>query len=251
MKFTAYQSEYITKYLIHQGLEYKEFIDEMHDHFCGSVEVKMNEGLNFHQAVSATKEEFNEEIYRPKLLPFFPKKGLKAMERRFYESKKRESNTELERNFKATFFSIPNALVVCYVGLVFFLFSEYSLKNSSLIHFWIWPFHAVVFYVRKRIKGNLGYETGAKWLFATKQQRVRSIYVNLVFQAFNNRILLFFMFVYFPVTFLLRQDVISSRMHGYFTLIGILITLLACVQVVRNLHGFNRRISLDEETDIR
>lgn len=251
MKLTPEQSKYIIDYLISEGLEYKEFIDEMHDHFCDSIEAKMDGDLNFQQALSAAGKEFDGEIYRSKFLSFLPKKGLKALEKRFYESKKREINAELKVNLKSSPFTIPNALVLCYVGLVYYLFTEYSLKNSSLIHFWIWPFHIVMFYVRKRIKGNLDYATGINWFFASKEQRVRSVYVNLVFQAFNNRILLFFMYAYLPVTFLLWQDVVSPRTHGYFTLIEILLTLLACVQVISTLNELNRRISLRDTSEIR
>jgi hypothetical protein len=40
MKLTAEQSKCIIDYLINEGLNTKEFIDEMHDHFIDSIEAK-------------------------------------------------------------------------------------------------------------------------------------------------------------------------------------------------------------------
>jgi hypothetical protein len=120
MKLTETQLATIETYLINEGLEYKEFIDEMTDHFIDSIEVKIENGVSFFYALEETGNAFRNEIYYPSTLKIFPKKGLKALEKRFYESKKREIDAELKSHFKTSFFFNSECVgfVLCGVGLL-------------------------------------------------------------------------------------------------------------------------------------
>jgi hypothetical protein len=79
MKLTAEQSKYIIDYLINEGLEYKEFIDEMHDHLIDSIEAKMSDGLNFAQALGETGGAFETRFSARSWASGFREKILKSI----------------------------------------------------------------------------------------------------------------------------------------------------------------------------
>ena len=245
MKFTTYQSEYITKYLIHQGLEYKEFIDEMHDHFCGSVEVKMNEGLNFHQAVSATKEEFNEEIYQTNIFGLFPKRGLKAIEKRFFQSKKREIFNNVRFNFKSTIFSIGNLIVLCYAALVIYFFNEGAIQKiyNWLILLWVLPNLLIVSYIRRKLKVTIDNASGIGRLLASKRQRVRSIYVDTLLYVNGNDWIGAYFLICIPLSYANKYGYLSDLVCFCAFLFMIVVTLLVQVQAIKMIPRVNKLIN--------
>jgi hypothetical protein len=245
MKLTETQHKNIINYLINEGLEYKEFIDEMTDHFIDSIEAKMGEGMSFFYALEETGNAFRNEIYYPFPLNVFPKKGLKALEKRFYESKKREIDAELKSNFKTSFFSIPNALVLCYVALVYYLFQDGSIQQNytALILFWMFPGLLFSGYLRRRLKVPIDNACGLGWLFASKKQRVRSVHINLLLHVSGGVWLGLLAMLSALLHFANKYNYISNATCLYAILFFITLTLLAQVQVIKMIPRANKLIN--------
>jgi hypothetical protein len=244
MNLSEIQHKNIETYLINEGLEYKEFIDEMTDHFIDSIEAKMGEGISFFYALEETGNAFRDEIYYPFSLKVFPKKGLKALEKRFYESKKREIDAELKGYFKTPFI-IPNTLVLCYVALVYYLFQGGSIQQNytGLILFWMFPGLLFSVYMRRRLKVPIDNAGGLGWLFASKKQRVRSIHINLLLHVSGGVWLGLLVMLSALLHFANKYSYLSNTICLYTMLFFITITLFAQVQVIKMIPRANKLIN--------
>lgn len=204
----------------------------------------MDEGLNFYQALSETGRAFDGEVYRAKFMPLFLKKGLNALEQKFYESKKAEINSDLKVNLKSSPFSIPNALVLCYVGLVYYLLSgQDELQDIWFMYAWVLPSLLTMSYIRMALKGNINSASGLGWLFASKKKRVRSVYINLVLHATGNGWLGWLNLLFVPLHYIHRYGYLSDEICLYTMLSLIAITLFAQVQVIKLIPRVNKLIN--------
>jgi hypothetical protein len=245
MNLSEIQHKNIETYLINEGLEYKEFIDEMTDHFIDSIEVKIENGVSFFYALEEAGNAFKNEIYYPSTLKIFPKKGLKAMEKRFYESKKREINSELKANLKSSPFTIPNTLVLCYVALGYYLFQDGSIQQNytALILFWMFPGLLFSGYLRRRLKVPIDNAGGLGWLLASKKQRVRSVHINLLLHVSGGVWLGLLAMLSALLHFANKYDYLSNTICLYTMLFFITITLFAQVQVIKMIPRANKLIN--------
>lgn len=242
MKLTDIQKQNVINYLINQGLEYKEFIDEMYDHFIDSIEAKMDAGTSFFFALEATGEEFKGEIYKSYPFRLFPKKGLKALERRYYKSKKREMNAELKGSMKSSILSVTSLLIVCYAAFAVYFLKDSPLKDTFMIFAWAMPSFMIFLHVKKSVNANFDNAGGLGWLLASKKQRVRSVEINLLLHISGNRRLAWLMITYLGIYYAARYDYVPETVYSYFMVLFIATILFFQTQAVRMIPKVNKLI---------
>ena len=78
MKLTEPQIAEIEKYILDWEIEYREFFDEMLDHFVTDIEGQMNNGSDFYSAFHITAGKFSGKVFSKNMHTKYH--GLKAFE---------------------------------------------------------------------------------------------------------------------------------------------------------------------------
>lgn len=94
MKLNKIQIAEIEKYFSDWNLVYKEFHDEMFDHYCTEIETKMDKGIDFHKAFNETHQQFEnleEKVSYGEITRVY---GLKALETSQYSAIDKKVKTE-------------------------------------------------------------------------------------------------------------------------------------------------------------
>jgi hypothetical protein len=131
MKLNESQIAEIEKYFNSCELTFKEFYDEMFDHFCSEIEHKMNENKSFEESFNEVHENFDSYKQKVSLGEISEFYGLKALEYQqamyFDRIIKKEYFQSLAKNF-----STSKILIWIFLGLLIFKFSPYSQINFKL-----------------------------------------------------------------------------------------------------------------------
>jgi hypothetical protein len=131
MKLNESQIAEIEKYFNSCELTFKEFYDEMFDHFCSEIEHKMNESKSFEESFNEVHENFDSYKQKVRLGEISEFYGLKALEYQqamyFDRNIKKEYFQSLVKNF-----STSKILIWIFLGLLIFKFSPYSQINFKL-----------------------------------------------------------------------------------------------------------------------
>lgn len=114
MKLTAAQIESIEKYLLSWGLEYKDFYDEVLDHFLSDIERQLGDGCSFEDAWAQSKEVFDNKKFKGTY-------GLKAFETEYIHNIESELKKKLRFKVKEQFTSWRVVLWAA-IGLNFIYF---------------------------------------------------------------------------------------------------------------------------------
>lgn len=70
MKLTENQLQIIETYLLSWELQFRDFYDEMFDHFCTEIEQRMSNGTSFDDALGETSYLFSGHEYKVGLFDF-------------------------------------------------------------------------------------------------------------------------------------------------------------------------------------
>ncbi|MCP9764856.1 hypothetical protein [Lacihabitans soyangensis] len=131
MKLTDSQIAEIEKYFNSCELTFKEFYDEMFDHFCSEIEYKMNESKSFEESFNEVHENFNSYKQKVRLGEISEFYGLKALE--YQQAMYFDRNIKIEY-FKnlANNFLTSKILIWLLIGLLIFKFLPYATINFKL-----------------------------------------------------------------------------------------------------------------------
>lgn len=127
MKLNTQQIATIEHYLLDWNLEYKDFYDEVLDHFLEGIERKMDNGESFEMAFKAIQKDFSGKRYKSHL-------GLKAFEKEYASTIQKEFKREI-RGLMLLQFTSWRALVwlpLLFMGMKFWLTGEELYKNILL-----------------------------------------------------------------------------------------------------------------------
>jgi hypothetical protein len=232
MKLTAEQSKYIIDYLINEGLEYKEFIDEMHDHLIDSIEAKMSDGLNFAQALGETGGAFDDEIYRTCKLDFLPACGLRALEKKYLKAYSKGTKQEFYQLLKSDPFSIVNVLIMCVIVILGVAIHRSGISALWLVFASIVSYLSVFFYLFYKSVGKVVLSHAIINFISNKRDRVRTVDVDAVLKIFQSISHLIFLMPYFiflassfAIYFPIINEVLTPTVNAYLSL-GLLAVLL-------------------------
>jgi hypothetical protein len=120
MKLTTQQIEKIEHYLLDWGLEYKDFYDEVLDHFISKIEIYLDDETDFDSAFVLTKRDFSGKKFKDNY-------GLKAFEAEFEYGLQQRVKRDIRTRMKNQF-STWRILVW---GFVAWLFYKYSLEQND------------------------------------------------------------------------------------------------------------------------
>lgn len=131
MKLTDLQIAEIEKYFDSCELTFKEFYDEMFDHFCSEIEHKMNESKSFEEAFNEVHENFDSYRQKVRLGEISEFYGLKALEYQqamyFDRNIKKEYFKSLGKNLSSS-----KILIWLFLGILIFKFSPFPHINFKL-----------------------------------------------------------------------------------------------------------------------
>jgi hypothetical protein len=123
MKLSETQIAEIEKYILDCEIEYREFFDEMLDHFVTDIEAQMKDGSDFYSAFHITAGKFSGKSFdKRKHSEYF---GLKAFEM--------ESIYDYERSYKSAFWKQVLLQFYTYRILFWVFFVFFLIRNPLLI----------------------------------------------------------------------------------------------------------------------
>ncbi len=122
MKLTETQLATIETYLLSWELQFRDFYDEMFDHFCSEIEQRMSNGTSFENALADTSYLFSEHEYKAALSD--TTYGLKAYEMEWFDKHKSKNKELIINEFKRYIFN-PRLLVWALACLVVYQLSVY------------------------------------------------------------------------------------------------------------------------------
>lgn len=127
MKLTQSQQETIEHYLLNWNLEYKDFYNEVLDHFLEGVERKMGNGESFEMAFKAVQKDFSGKRYKSHL-------GLKAFEKEYASTIQKEFKRETRGLMLLQFTSwrVLIWLPLLFLAMQFWLTGEENYKDFLL-----------------------------------------------------------------------------------------------------------------------
>lgn len=249
MKLTPEQSKYIIKYLINEGLEYKEFIDEMHDHFCDSIEAKMRDGFDFHGALHATGKAFKNEVYRTWKLDFLPARGLRALEKKYLKAYSKGTEQEFVQLLKSDPFSVVNLLIMCLVVVLGVAVYRGQLSAYGLIALCLLSQFVVVTYLILKSEGKMLLYHGIIWLVSSKRERIRTINVDATHKTYRSTFYLILSVPYliFFVSnsgwFLpIINDIFTPTVNAYLSFVLLAVLLIYSATMLQFIHRKNLAI---------
>lgn len=117
MKLNESQIAEIEKYFSDWNLVYKDFHDEMFDHYCTEIETKMDKGIDFHQAFNETHQQFEnleEKVSYGEITSVY---GLKALESSQYSAVDKKVKGEYFKFILKQLFSLRILFWVVFVIL--------------------------------------------------------------------------------------------------------------------------------------
>jgi hypothetical protein len=97
MQLTETQLATIETYLLSWELQFRDFYDEMFDHFCTEIEQRMSAGTSFDNALAETSYLFEAYEFKEGITEYF---GLKAYEMAWFGKYKTKNNELLLNQFK-------------------------------------------------------------------------------------------------------------------------------------------------------
>jgi hypothetical protein len=105
MKLTPSQLTTIETYLLSWELQFRDFYDEMFDHFCTEIEQRMSNGTSFDDALAETSYSFDEHEFKtaPASLKY---RGVKAYEMEWVSKVRKKSNSRIINALKGQFLSL-------------------------------------------------------------------------------------------------------------------------------------------------
>jgi hypothetical protein len=134
MKLTDSQIDEIVKYFDSCELTFKEFYDEMLDHFCSEIEHKMNESKSFEESFNEVHENFDSYKQKVRLGEISEFYGLKALEYQqamyFDRNIKKEYFKSLVKNFSTS--KILIWLLLCLLIFKYLPYANINFKLNSL-----------------------------------------------------------------------------------------------------------------------
>ncbi len=136
MKLNASQIETIEYYLLTWELKYKDFYDEILDHYCTDIENQMKTGLSFDDAFDKTNQVFS-KYYYAQIIRFqepIHHYGPKAFEAEYVDGYRKTFKTKLKNHFLNIFrtyqIGFLGALVMffyyCFSNNVFFINNTFN-----------------------------------------------------------------------------------------------------------------------------
>jgi hypothetical protein len=105
MKLTSSQPQTIETYLLSWELQFRDFYDEMFDHFCTEIEQRMSNGTSFDYAMEETSYLFDGHKFKGDKYA-----GLKAYEMEWFDKRTAKNKELLLTAFKRQIFS-PKLLI--------------------------------------------------------------------------------------------------------------------------------------------
>ena len=122
MKLNESQIAEIQKYILDWGIEYKEFFDEILDHFVTSIERQMGDGIAFYDAFHSIVYTFSGKKFKKTKTDTYY--GLKAFEMENLSISEHNMKTELKKTFLKQITSFRLFLWVLFL-IVIFRFDQY------------------------------------------------------------------------------------------------------------------------------
>lgn len=99
MKLTETQLQTIETYLLSWELQFRDFYDEMFDHFCLEIEQRMSNGTSFDDTLAETSYLFNKHEFRAnKIAKKY--RGIKAYEMEWLDKHKSKNKELVINEFK-------------------------------------------------------------------------------------------------------------------------------------------------------
>lgn len=119
MTLSAEYIETIEQYLLSWELKYREFYDEILDHYCTDIERQMNDGLNFDDAFGQTNQKFSKYYYGQKNGPEWVNEvqyhyGPKAFEAEYVDGFRKT----FSQKFKAYFLDAFRTYRIGFLGVL-------------------------------------------------------------------------------------------------------------------------------------
>ena len=137
MTLSAEYIETIEQYLLSWELKYREFYDEILDHYCTDIERQMNDGFNFDVAFEQTNQKFSKYYYTQKNGPEWINEvthhyGPKAFEAEYVDGFRKTFN----QKFKVYFLDAFRTYRIGFFGtlgmLFFYCFSNHIFESKAI-----------------------------------------------------------------------------------------------------------------------
>lgn len=139
----------------------------------------------------------------------------------------------IKSNLKSSVFSVSSILILCYVGLVGYLFQDFSIPTRYIMFVALFSTTILIVVARKTIGNNADKIGGFSWLMASKKERVRSIFTDLVVNSVRAKWMSWIVTSWLIVNFANRFDKIPDNIYIYFTLFLTAIALFTQVETIK------------------
>lgn len=215
MKLTTPQIEKIEQYLLDWGLEFKDFYDEVLDHFVTRMENTLENHESFEEVFKQVKKDFAGRRFKGY-------RGLKAFEMEYAENIKKELKKQLIQNIAEQFTTFR----MLFWLLAFFLVYQFYHSSNEVF---LWPLMAIflVFYLSPifLIGFNDMFKKSSRWL-ASEHTELEERKRSSLFRRTQQRVLAQSSVGFFLISNLILQSwyILS---HGESLGLNVLIFLVA------------------------
>jgi hypothetical protein len=167
MKLNASQIKTIEYYLLTWELKYKDFYDEILDHYCTDIENQMEAGFSFDDAFDKTNQVFSKYYYAQFIRFKEPihHYGPKAFEAEYVDGYRKTFKAKLKNHFFNIFRTYQIGFLGALVMFFYYCFSNKIFLSTTLLMAILYLPSIIIFLVMLREQSKQGFAWSWKSLF--------------------------------------------------------------------------------------
>lgn len=167
MNLSAGQVETVEYYLLTWELKYRDFYDEILDHYCTDIENQMKTGFGFDDAFDKTNQKFSKYYYAQNIRFAEPKHhyGPKAFEAEYVDGYRKTFKTKLKSYFLDVFRTYQIGFFGVLVMFFYYCFTSNIFISSRLLMITLHLPSAIIFMVMMKEQNKQGFQWNWKLLF--------------------------------------------------------------------------------------
>lgn len=174
MKLNTSQIETIEYYLLTWELKYKDFYDEILDHYCTDIESQMKAGLSFDDAFDKTNQVFSKYYYAQIIRFQEPRHhyGPKAFEAEYVDGYRKTFKAKLKNHFLNIFRTYQIGFLGALVMFFYYCFSNNVFLSTTLLMAILYLPSIIIFLVMLREQSKQGFAWSWKSLFFIQENDI-------------------------------------------------------------------------------
>jgi hypothetical protein len=174
MKLNASQIETIEYYLLSWELKYKDFYDEILDHYCTDIESQMKAGLTFDDAFDKTNQLFSKYYYAQFIRFKEPLHhyGPKAFEAEYVDGYRKTFKTKLKNHFFDIFRTYQIGFLGALVIFFYYFFSNNVFLSTTLLMAILYLPSIIILILMTREHSKEGFAWSWKSIFFTQENDI-------------------------------------------------------------------------------